>query len=133
MRELCRSMSRPLVGDWARLKKLARCLLCALELAIEYRLAESMHGREVVCTGSDSGSCRETRRSRSGLAFGSCCTIRCGNGFTWRFAPARRRLVPPSPEKGEGVLMKGEIRDVWLRESVAAGESFFCRCPGIRV
>ena len=65
VKELCRSMSSPRVGDWRKLKRLGRYLLGSPRVVItfEYQVA---YDHITVWTDSDFAGCHKTRKSTSG-------------------------------------------------------------------
>lgn len=68
-KEACPSMTKPMEKDWVPLKRLARYMIRAPELVVEYGFVGSADdGGEVVHTVVDWGSCGTTCRSLSGRA-----------------------------------------------------------------
>lgn len=67
-KEACRHMSAPGVGDWAHLKRLARCTSSKRRSSVEYRFRGTLDGGGIVIfSDSGWGSCRSTRRSAAGV------------------------------------------------------------------
>ena len=64
-KEVCRGMSKPTVGDWRRMKKLARFLINRKRVIWKYRWQEAGR-RWKVYTDSDWAGCKRTRKSSSG-------------------------------------------------------------------
>ena len=65
VKELCRSMSNPTVGDWAALKRLGRYLVDKTRVRIKLPYQESPK-KLVVWADTDYAGCRRTRKSTSG-------------------------------------------------------------------
>ena len=67
-KEACREMSKPTLGGWARLKKIARYLVSVPRVVYEYSKTNAEIQYVDVYTDSDWAGCRRTRRSTSGGA-----------------------------------------------------------------
>ena len=64
-KEGCRGMSKPTVGCWRKLKKLARFMV--RRVAVRWRFEWQDEGQKVkVYTDSDWAGCKKTRKSSSG-------------------------------------------------------------------